>query len=504
MGNGYYYYSTYHTSSSYFYNLKTKVEADVATLKSKSTSYSTEITTATTSISKADFTGWDDSVSSKMQLAKTDLSSAISTISSDISASGNLGVLISKMESLASTLGSCGYYVDEINKIGTIKQDDPEYETKTNKQNKAFSNLGGYGTQMDSLIASIESIVFNGKVNTDDSAAFEPESLDDETTSQGTPAEETTSSEDTTTTTNRLQYLEDAENGAPMYETTYMAPDPYTGEMKEYEMLVNGETGAIVYGNREDGYYIVCISDNGTVYDGFIKGSEGCHASDFESLLTDNHENSESGWFEHSSSTYGYEYDIDPGTVGYGSYELITVDLGDGHVVTVASPTIAASGMPAYPTDYLNETYSIDANGARLQKGQYMTAHEIETARGESSTGYGEGEQFYVVNTTVPGSSSDSAIFNDEGAYVDYMNAANLYDSLLSLPEYYSTENGVTVNIDGEDVVLVKRESCDGASFNAVTDQSGFGTIANYEVTSNNNCIFYDAEGNEYNLSEIL
>jgi hypothetical protein len=73
------------TSASSFGTYYSGVEKDYLTLNSSRSSYSSAAKDITSQLGKADFSGWEDSVSTTMQLAVEDFSKAIGNIETDLS-----------------------------------------------------------------------------------------------------------------------------------------------------------------------------------------------------------------------------------------------------------------------------------------------------------------------------------------------------------------------------------------------------------------------------------
>ena len=362
------------TKNSNFSSISSQVAADKTTINSLKTSYSTAISTAKTKLNAVDFTGWDDSVSTKVKSNKTSFSSFISTLDKDTS-TGNLNVLITKLGELVTQLDNCKSIKSSLSSLTSQRDRTTKYkEGSTTEKTQEYLNiessirskereLDTAVSKCNSLIKYINEIAFNSALPAE---APDTTPLEDETTEEDTQEDTQETVEEgggSETPANPFElYGESDIGGYPLYEATYTVYDE-DGNPTEYEILINGTTGALLCGNRKEGYYFIAPTNrnDGGAVDGWVEGSYGAqkHAYAYEGVISDDHQNHQDGFFDWGpESTYGGEGGkIMPGEgARSGNSRSLTIDLGDGHQITVCVPAGPyADAIDSNPADFLSQ-----------------------------------------------------------------------------------------------------------------------------------------------------
>lgn len=127
-------------SVSGFTNLYNQVQTDYLKLNSLRSDYGASASTATTNLGRADFSGWEDSVSTTMQLGVEDFSKSVSAITEDLS-SGNYSIIITKMNDLMTELDKCKSAKNTINNKEYQLNRTTRYVEGTNEETNDYKTL---------------------------------------------------------------------------------------------------------------------------------------------------------------------------------------------------------------------------------------------------------------------------------------------------------------------------------------------------------------------------
>ena len=130
-------------STSSYESIYNQVQKDYLTLNSKRSSFSSTTSDATTKLNATDFSGWEDSVATKMKQAVDDFKGTVTSVESDLTA-GNYNVLLTKISELVSALEKCKSIRNSLNNKEYSRRNTTRYyEISEAFYEDAESALGG-------------------------------------------------------------------------------------------------------------------------------------------------------------------------------------------------------------------------------------------------------------------------------------------------------------------------------------------------------------------------
>lgn len=171
-------------STSSYESIYNQVQKDYLTLNSKRSSFSSTTSDATTKLNATDFSGWEDSVATKMKQAVDDFKGTVTSVESDLTA-GNYNVLLTKISELVSALEKCKSIRNSLNnkeysrRNTTRYEEDGKTETQNYKQltrdiNSLNNDLTTWVNKCNRLIGVIEAIEFMKEIPGESSSGDEP------------------------------------------------------------------------------------------------------------------------------------------------------------------------------------------------------------------------------------------------------------------------------------------------------------------------------------------
>ena len=145
-------------STSSYESIYNQVQKDYLTLNSKRSSFSSTTSDATTKLNATDFSGWEDSVATKMKQAVDDFKGTVTSVESDLTA-GNYNVLLTKISELVSALEKCKSIRNSLNNKEYSRRNTTRYEEDgktpfTEIKDKHFTKQTGE-SNMIFVIASV-------------------------------------------------------------------------------------------------------------------------------------------------------------------------------------------------------------------------------------------------------------------------------------------------------------------------------------------------------------